>query len=128
MITNTNELQRLFRAFPGSFINSNLEFIADPETNQYFSLKDCETKEDIEVKILHWLSRAACKTQPYQSGVMNRKFHKKMQDCINTYLDTSFSESDFYDIYQKYGNGLNHEEALEFVRSLDPINRDIERE
>lgn len=57
--------EKLLECFPGSFINSRDEFIAHPRTNQYFLLNNCEKVEDIEAKVLEWLSRPSFKTQPY---------------------------------------------------------------
>lgn len=57
--------EMLLECFPGSFVNSRDEFIAHPRTNQYFILRDCKTPEDIEAKVLEWLSRASFKSQPY---------------------------------------------------------------
>lgn len=53
--------QALCEAFPGSYINAKHEFIAEARSNQYFMLNDCEYPEDIECKVLEWLSRAASK-------------------------------------------------------------------
>ena len=55
---------KLLECFPGSFIRDSddvgYEFIAHPRTNQSFILEDCHYVEDIEAKVLEWLSRAAC--------------------------------------------------------------------
>ena len=126
MITDKSTLRKLMTSFPGSFINGNLEFIAEPKTNQYFLFEDCETERDVEAKVIEWLSRAACKTQPYGSPAKNRKFNKFMRDCINNYLSTSFDEEEFLQIYQKYGNAIRHDKTLKFVDSLKPASKDDE--
>ena len=107
----------LLEAFPGSFINERDEFIAHPRTNQYFLLGNCETPEDIECKVLEWLSRAACKTQPYSQEWRNRKFHEFMRNGINAFLDTGFSEDQMLEIYQKLGNAIRHQKTIRFIES-----------
>lgn len=110
----------LIFAFPGSFINEQDEFIAHPRTNQYFILADCVTPEDIEAKVLEWLSRAAYKTAPYSQEWRNRKFHEFMLDGINAFLDTSFTAEDIAIIYQSFGNRANHRLTMEFIdRGMD---------
>ena len=43
---------KLARAFPDSFINGGLEFIAHARSNTYFRLDDCYTELDVKCKIL----------------------------------------------------------------------------
>lgn len=89
---------KLLECFPGSFIRDSddvgYEFIAHPRTNQSFILEDCHYVEDIEAKMLEWLSRAAFKTAPYSQEWRNRRFHEFMLSGVNAFLDTDFSEED----------------------------------
>ena len=112
-------VQRLRKAFPNSFINNRNEFVAEctGKTNEYFQLDGCETEEDVECKVLEWLSRAACKTEPYVSAKKNDEFHKRMRDGINDALDTNFSEDDMMLIYTKLGNCVKHKLTMQFVKS-----------
>ncbi len=114
-------LKKLIGSFPGSYVNGNLEFIAEPRTNQYFLLEDCEIERDVKAKVIERLSRAACKTAPYDSPAKNAKFNKFMRDCVNNYLGTSFDEEEFLRIYQKFGNAVNHKKTLEFVDYLEKV-------
>ena len=107
----------LMRCFPGSFINQRLELIAHRETNQYFALESCHTGEDVVAKSIEWLSRAAAKAEPYNSEKKNRKFREMMQQGLNEFWGTEFSEDDFMVVYQYLGNGINHEKTLRFIRS-----------
>lgn len=94
---------KLLECFPGSFIRDSddvgYEFIAHPRTNQSFILEDCHYVEDIEAKMLEWLSRAAFKTAPYSQEWRNRRFHEFMLSGVNAFLDTDFSEEDMDLIY-----------------------------
>ena len=40
--------RKLAKAFPNSFINTALEFIAHKEANEYFRLEDCESEFDVK--------------------------------------------------------------------------------
>lgn len=115
----TNDLEEarraLLAAFPGSFINEQDEFIAHPRTNQYFLLADCKTPEDIEAKVIEWLSRPAFKTAPYSQEWRNRKLHEFIRNGINAFLDTGFTEEDMETIYSRLGNAIRHNLTMEFI-------------
>ena len=104
-------------AFPTSFINSALEFIAHKEANEYFRLEDCENEFDVKCKVLEWLSRGAYKTCPFYSNVKNERFHNFMLNGINDFLGTDFTESDIEEIYTYLGNRCNHEKTVRFIES-----------
>lgn len=109
--------QALLEAFPNSFINESNEFIAHERTNTYFRLSDCEYPQDIECKVLEWLSRAASKSIPYSQEWRNRKFRSFMLKGINAFLDTSFSEDSMLQIYTHLGNAINHDKTIQFIES-----------
>lgn len=109
--------KKLVRAFPDSFINSSLEFIAHLKANEYFRLEDCENEFDVKCKVLEWLSRGAHKTCPYHSKYHNERFHNFMLNGINDFLGTDFTEDDMAIIYQKLGNRVRHSLTEEFVNS-----------
>ena len=111
------KLQSCFRGSTFLIDREPIEFLADEKSNTYFILGNCETKEDVDCKVIERLSRAAYKTEPYYSDVSNRKFHAKMLDGINKYLGTNFTKEDIEIIYTNLGNACNHEKTLEFVRS-----------
>lgn len=108
---------RLYEAFPKSFVNYNGEFIAHEKANQYFILRTCETELDVKCKVLEWFSRAAHKTEPFNSARENRRLHKFMLEGINTFLGTNFTEDDMNIIYTYLGNACNHLRTLDFVNS-----------
>lgn len=113
----TEEARRaLLASFPGSYINLQDEFIAHPRTNQYFLLADCKAPEDIEAKVLEWLSRPAFKTAPYSQEWRNRKLHEFMRAGVNAFLDMDFTEEDMEVIYGSIGNAINHDLTMEFIR------------
>ena len=109
--------KKLAKAFPNSFINTALEFIAHKEANEYFRLEDCENEFDVKCKVLEWLSRGASKTCPFHSNIKNERFHNFMLNGINKFLGTEFTEEDMLLIYQKLGNRVRHSLTEEFVNS-----------
>lgn len=112
----------LLAAFPGSFINERDEFIAHPRTNQYCSLADCKKPEDVEAKVLEWLSRAAFKTAPYSQVWRNRRLHEFIRKGINDFLETDFTAEDMETIYQHLGNAVRHKKTMQFIYSDFDIN------
>ena len=116
MIDSTVTL-KLLSAFPRSWINGGLEFIAHTKANEYFRLEDCETEIDVKCKVLEWLSRGAFKTEPFESDSKNQNFHEFMLNGINEYLGTSFTEDDIAIIYQRLGNRVRHPLTVKFVES-----------
>lgn len=121
MLPAKNELQEcrqaLLSSFPGSFINERDEFIAHPRTNQYICLGNCKTPQDIECKVLEWLSRPAHKTAPYSKEWRNRKFQEFMRKGVNSFLGTNFSELEMSDIYSALGNAIRHQKTIRFIES-----------
>lgn len=113
---------RLIGCFPGSFINSRMEFVASPEENQFVSLRGCETRSDVECKILEWLSRGACITRLYENACRNEAFHLFLKDGINRFLETEFSNLDFWKIHRTIGFETNHDKAVAFVESRFDIS------
>ena len=109
--------RKLARAFPNSFINTALEFIAHKEANEYFRLEDCENEFDVKCKVLEWLSRGAYKTCPFNSNIKNKKFHNFMLNGVNDFLGTDFTKDDMEIIYTYLGNRYNHERTVEFINS-----------
>jgi hypothetical protein len=116
-MVNSIITKKLNHAFPRSFINTNLEFIAHREANEYFRLEDCETELDVKCKVLEWLSRGAYKTCPFNSDLKNERFHSFMLKGINDFLGTDFTEDDIETIYTYLGNRCNHALTVEFVNS-----------
>lgn len=108
---------KLMGAFPKSFINSALEFIAHKEANEWFRLEDCDNEFDVKCKVLEWFSRGAYKTCPFNSNVKNERFHNFMLNGINDFLGTDFTERDIEEIYTYLGNRCNHEKTVRFIES-----------
>jgi hypothetical protein len=115
-------IQFLLSSFQNSFINDKYEFIADNFSNQYFLLRDCKYPEDIECKVLEWLSRAASEGHPYKLERKNKEYRNRMLRGINSFLETGFSEDEMSEIYSYLGNACNHIKTLEFIKSNYDMN------
>jgi hypothetical protein len=113
---------RLLADFIGSFFNERDEFIAHRYSNTYFIFNNCITEEEVNCKVLEWLSRAADKGVPYSKEWRNKRFRKFMLDGINKFLHTDFDENDIDCIYTYLGNSCNHNKTIEFVRSGYDLN------
>ena len=101
---------RLRAAFPKSFVNSLFEIIIYPARNSYFLLEGVETEEELNCKILEWLSSEASKS----ISRVSQKYH---MSGINAFLNTDFSPADMMEIYTRLGNRCNHEKTIRFIRS-----------
>lgn len=112
-----NELLRLMRSFPNSFMNQNGEFIAHKEANEYFIINNMTDDIEMKYKALEWLSRAAHKGQPFRSAKKNKEFRKFMLSGINNFLGTDFDECQIAIIYQELGNQVNRPLTMKFVES-----------
>lgn len=109
--------RKLEKAFPQSYVNCSLEFIAHEEANEYFRLEDCENEFDVKCKVLEWLSRGSHKTCPFNSNIKNKRFHNFMLNGINDFLGTDFTEDDMDIIYTYLGNRCNHKRTIKFIES-----------
>ena len=108
---------KLLKSFPGSFISDNGEFIPERSGVACFNLANCESSGEIKCKVLEWCSRAAFKSEPYQTVKKNRELHSFMLKGINSFLDTDFLEEDMELIYTKLGNNCNRPLCEKFVMS-----------
>lgn len=102
---------KLFKSFKKAKINSIGEFIANPATNSYFNLKDCQTERDVQKKIIHWLSRDC------EKAIIHTKHKKYLRYSVNEFLNTNFSRADFRAIYTLLGNGVDEKLTNLFIDS-----------
>lgn len=94
-----------------------LEFVAHPKGNVYFILGNCQTKLDVDCKVLEYFSRAAYKTEPYYTKVNNDIFHEYFLNGINRYFGSNFTEKDIEMIYTYLGNCCHHQRTIDFIES-----------
>lgn len=121
-----NMIMCLLKAFPKAIIDQYGNFIPYPGTGECFKLTDCHCVLDIQCKVLEYLSRAAYKTQWYDSDRKNAEAHKAFAGGINRYLGTCFSADDYDQIYTYLGNCCHHEKTVAFIRSgynMDVLTR-----
>ena len=112
-----SEIQRIMKYFKNSYINSYLEVILLPKTNGYFAIKNCRNEVDIKCEIIENISRDCFKTQHYSRLKDNKKMWQENLIALNNALKTDFSQQDIELIYNKLGNGINHELTKKFVDS-----------
>lgn len=109
------EIFRLMKCFPNSFINPFSEVILEPKNNVYFKITPYMTKDDILCKIFEWCSRSFAKAQPYVNEKRNNEYRNNLISNFNAYAGTSFNQDDFYVIYDRLGNGIDHEKTIRFI-------------
>lgn len=97
---------KLLKAFNGSYINGYDEFIALPEYNIYFMLKDCKTLLDVKCKIIEWFVRPI-----YKGDLCVKYFDYSMFDYKKEKLDELRNEVDFYwcDIFEMSDHNFRKE-------------------
>lgn len=111
------EVYRLLKCFQGSYINQCGECILKEKGNVYFTIRHCESRHDIILKLLEWCSRPMAKGEPYRQDKRNDEWRNELIKGINEYLGTSFNKEDMYWIYDTLGNEVNRELAERFVKS-----------
>ena len=108
-------VMKLLKCFPGSYMNYLGECILCEKGNVCFTVKNCETETDIKCKLLECCSRSAGKGEPYRTEKKNIEFRQFVTNGINIYLGTDFTIEDMYWIYDKLGNAVNHQLTLDFI-------------
>lgn len=116
-IINNQTIKRLMTAFPGSFINDNMEFIADSRINSYFRLGDVPSETILKAKVIEYFSRPSFKGEYYRSQKKNQEIYDFHLRGLNEFLGTNFTPEEIEDIYCKLGNGINRPLTLKFIES-----------
>lgn len=141
------EIVELLGLFEDSFLNNQLEFIAiyyfyfhkfyDQQelwfsgdvpyrvqmpkrpimVNLYFLTSNCQTKKDVQCKLLEYFSRACFKTPYMDNECLDELIHQYIRNRINIYLHTNFTKDDFEKIYCELGNGVNRAKTIKFIDS-----------
>lgn len=110
-----DEVQKLMKYFPGSFITPAMEVVLDRKFHTSFSVKENMSREDVLCKIFEWCSRDCAKAEPYCSHKMNTLSRDSLCLRFSKYIGKVFDQSDFYWIYDRLGNAINHERTLKFI-------------
>ena len=110
MNSQSKELEKVYLAFPSSYINQNNEMIIYPKRNTYFLLDNVSNEMDLNCKILEWLSRETIRS----SSPTSRKYHLY---GINRYFKKDFTAKDMELIYRRVGSGINRELCIKFIES-----------
>lgn len=117
-----DEIFNVMKCFPKSYITQIGELILSDKGNVYFTAKDCNTQKDIICKLLEWCSRPIAKGEPYRQEKRNKEWREALLSGYNKYLGTQFTQEDMYWIYDKLGNGVDHDLTLKFIASGYDLN------
>lgn len=110
ILANKEIRNKLYMAFPESFVNMNYEFIAYPKANTYFRLEDVNNELDLQCKVIAWLSREAAKS-------LNRYSKKYHFEGINNFLNTNFTTDEMKTIYTSLGGDVDRDKCIKFIQS-----------
>ena len=111
------EIEKLKQAFPGSYTDADVVFVAHKKTKLYLCLIGCTTARDIRVRAISRFSRACVVDEPYRFAAQNRRYHSKMLQALNKYLGTDFTLSDVRSVQRFLGEDTLKELAEKFVDS-----------
>lgn len=117
-----DEIFNVMKCFTGSFINRCGEVILSKKGNVYFIARKCKTQKDILCELLEWCSRPIAKGEPYRQEKRNKEWREALLSGYNKYLGTQFTQEDMYWIYDKLGNGVDHDLTLKFIASGYDLN------
>lgn len=117
-----DEIFNVMKCFPNSYINRSGKLILADKGNVYFIAKNCNTQKDIICKLLEWCSRPIAKGEPYCQEKRNKEWRESILMGLNKYLGTKFTQEDMYWIYEKLGNGVDHDLTLKFIASGYDLN------
>lgn len=117
-----DEIFNVMKCFPGSFINRCGEVTLSKKGNVYFTARKCKTQKDILCELLEWCSRPIAKGEPYRQEKRNKEWREALLSGYNKYLGTQFTQEDMYWIYDKLGNGVDHDLTLKFIASGYDLN------
>lgn len=123
MTFNIDEAINLMSFFPGSYINARGEVILSEKENVYFSLDGKMEKKDFLCAIFEWCSRDVYKGSPFVYELRNEKWRDDIRKKFNAYIGITFSVDAWADIYQCYGNGIDHDKALEYADGVCNISQ-----
>lgn len=114
MIKEVKELMSLFK---GSFINEINELILVPKTNLYIELNNVKTKKDLIYEIIAWCSRDVSKSEPLYTEKENESYHKMLITLFDCFLNVAWDIETWWELYDKYGNGINEEECRKMIEN-----------
>lgn len=75
------------------------------------------TREEILCKICEWVSRSPAKGERFRDKCRNAAWREQFARGLNGYIGKPISLRQWYTIYDRIGNGVNHELTVKFVRS-----------
>ena len=94
---NIENVKKLLKCFPSSYMNHLGECILSEDGNVYLSLKDCETETDIKCKLLESCSRSAGKGQPYRLEKKNINYYSCIKELNIDKYKLQFLNTKEYD-------------------------------
>lgn len=116
------EIQKLMQCFPGSVINSSMDLILNRKTKTGFHVENGLSRKDLLCKIFEWCSRDCAKGIFYKDNSVNVLMRDSLCIKFSKYIGKPFDQYDFYWIYDRLGNAINHERTLQFIENGMDVN------
>ena len=114
MSLDYNEIFKFMRGIDADYLNPYGEIIIDEKSNTYAIIKDCETIEDVKMRVVFALCR------PIGKGLEERPA-KRLLKNLNKYFETELSRADMRLIYQELCYSSKQEEFKDFIKRGFPI-------
>lgn len=111
------DLIQLLSCFPDSYIDHNGRFIAHEASQVGFNLQGIHSPTLLICCVLEQMSRLAAEGIPSRRIGRSDQFQRFMQNGINMFLNTEFSEIHLELIYRKLGNAMDRPLTLKFIES-----------
>lgn len=108
---------KLMGFFPNAFVTRFMEVVLSKKGNVYFKCKEGMTREEILCAICEWVSRDVAKGEPYGNDNWNRLWRDSLALRLSAYIGKVILPADWYMIYDRLGNRINHNLTTKFVES-----------
>ncbi len=115
MIEQHTEIKRLFRSFPGGYINDQWEFVIGRTEDISIPLEQIADKWDSAKFILMFASHEAVEGRVSWNWFLNVSYRRHLRNQINDFLNTSFNRADFATIAYLLGQCRNPALTKKFV-------------
>lgn len=125
------EVSKLFEIFQEAFLNRLAEVVIchpiypadiggrgrNVYCNYFFRTEDCETKMDVQRKVISFLSKPAFGGDRPSWEKTDVLISEYVRNGINKYLGTHFDQEEWELIYCKLGNNVNRALCEKFILS-----------
>lgn len=114
MALDYNEVFRFMREYGIDVLNRFGELIIDMPTNTFTTLNDCESIEEVQLRVVYSICR------PIAKGLEEKDAHRLLKR-FNAYFKTELTREDFYMMYRDFCSESTLPAFREFMRRGFPV-------